>query len=164
MKLKEFNFENFKNWFNKEFNDAGYYLNEGMFPNDGETGINPAGYEIAVLVYPEGIDIIDCIDFLSEKYPEFTKDFNSVKEEKRGRLKRRCKLLPFEEKYIPVFETIAVESCKDHMEIVMELKELTSEGGEYGPIELNITLQNFLNGGTEDWRNFTKDKHKKSKR
>ena len=162
MKLREFNFGSYKEWFNKEFNDAGYNLDEGMFPEDGEVGINPIGYEIAVLVYPEGIDIIDYIDFLSEKYPELINDLHSLKEEKRGRLNRRCILLPFENKYIPIFETIAVEFCKEHIEIDKAINK--SEDSGYGPIKVNISLQKFLNGGTEDWRNYPNEKHKKSKR
>lgn len=58
-------------------------------------GINPVGYEIAVLVYPEGIDIMDYIDLLSEKYPEFINNILSLKKEKRGKFKRECMLLPF---------------------------------------------------------------------
>ena len=162
MRFREFNFESYKEWFNKEFNDAGYYLNEGMFPEDGEIGINPVGYEIAVLVYPEGIDTIDCIDLLSEKYPEFINDILSLKKEKRGKLKRECMLLPFEDKYIPIFETIAVEFCKDHIEVDKALRGEDSSG--YGPVKVKISLQDFLNGGTEDWRKFPNEKHKKSKR
>ena len=140
----KFNFESYKEWFNKEFNDAGYYLDEGMFPEDEEIGINPVGYEIAVLVYPEGIDTIDYIDLLSEKYPEFINDILSLKKEKRGRLKRECMLLPFEDKYIPIFETIAVEFCKYHIEVD---KALSGEDSGYGPIKVDISLQDFLNGG-----------------
>lgn len=162
MKLKEFNFGSYKEWFNKEFNDAGYYLNEGPFPGDGEIGINAEGYEIAVLVYPEGIDIIDSIDSISEKYPNFVNDFRSLKEEKRGKLNRKCKLLPFENKYIPVFETIAVEFCKDHIEFDKAINKRKESA--YGPINAKISLQDFLNGGTEDWRKFPNEKHKKSKR
>ena len=161
MKPREFNFGSYKEWFNKEFNDAGYYLNEGPFPEDGEIGINAEGYEIAVLVYPEGIDIIDSINSLSEKYPNFVNDFRSLKKEKRGKLKRECILLPFEDKYIPIFETIAVEFCKDHIEVD---KALRGENSSYGPVKVEISLQDFLNGETEDWRKFPNEKHKKSKR
>ena len=69
-------------------------------------------------------------------------------------------LLPFEDKYIPIFETIAVEFCKDHIEVDKAL----GEDSAYGPIKVEISLQDFLNGGTEDWRKFPKEKHKKSKR
>lgn len=67
----------------------------------------------------------------------------------------------FEDKYIPIFETVAIEFCKDHIEVD---KASFGEGNRYGPIEVGVSLQNFLNGGSEDWRKFPYEKHKKSKK
>ena len=55
--MKDFNFETYREWFNNNYSDSNYYLDEGMFPEDGEIGIYTGGSEIFQLVYPDGFSI-----------------------------------------------------------------------------------------------------------
>lgn len=71
--MKEFNFDSYQEWFNKNYSwdsytqeerkqfikdkRGDYCLGKGWFPEDGEIGMYEEGYEIGQLVFPEGIDI-----------------------------------------------------------------------------------------------------------
>ena len=145
--MKEFNFENYQEWFNKNYSWDSYSeeerdqfiedgrgdfrLDEGWFPEDGETGIYEQGYEIGLLVFPEGMDIgtrdlavavpalgIEPIkDFnpeLALKGDEFSEyaldenDFKIVNKTLLG-VDTSVMVLPFLPKYIKFYEDAAVD-------------------------------------------------------
>ena len=146
--MKEFNFENYQEWFNKNYSWDSYSeeerdqfiedgrgdfrLDEGWFPEDGETGIYEQGYEIGLLVFPEGMDIgtrdlaVAVPALGTEPIPDFTpefmdrgkgefsgydldeKDFQIV-EKTLLKVKTKVLVLPFLSKYIKFYEDEAID-------------------------------------------------------
>ena len=144
--MKEFNFENYKEWFNKNYSFAemsqeerdalpdeqgDFRLDEGWFPEDGETGIYEQGYEIGLLVFPEGMDIgtrdlavaIPALgtepvkDFnpelacKGEEFAEYTLDENDFKIVEKHLLgvDTKVMVLPFLPKYMKFYEDAAID-------------------------------------------------------
>ena len=99
--MKEFNFENYQKWFNKNYSFAemtkeevdalpdeqqDFRLDGGWFPEDGETGIYEQGCEIGLLVFPEGMDIgsrdlaVAVPAFGTKPIPDFKPEFTNPEE------------------------------------------------------------------------------------
>ena len=131
--MKEFNFKTFQNWFNKNyswaemsekevealpFEQEDFRLDEGWFPEDGESGMYKQGCEIAILVYDEGMDVggnyqghTDLVDTLSSEFPDLIEK-SDLSSATKGRFNVECVFLPFKEKYIPIFEYVASDFCE----------------------------------------------------
>lgn len=145
--MKEFNFENYKEWFNKNYSWDSYTqeererfikegrpdfcLGEGWFPEDGETGMYEEGYEIGLLVFPEGMDIgtrdlavaVPALgtepikDFnpelacKGEEFAEYTLDENDFKIVEKHLLgvDTKVMVLPFLPKYMKFYEDAAID-------------------------------------------------------
>lgn len=144
--MKEFNFENYKEWFNKNYSfyemsqeerdalpdeQGDFRLDEGWFPEDGETGIYEQGYEIGLLVFPEGMDIgtrdlavaVPALgtepikDFNPElalkgdDFSEYTLDENDFKIVEKHLLgvDTKVMVLPFLPKYMKFYEDAAID-------------------------------------------------------
>lgn len=130
-KMKEFNFEVYQSWFNENYNDAGFYLDEGPYPIDGEMGIHEAGFGICVPVYPEGAEVgtqQDCIvcpacgtppdpDFIpkldldKETIEEYKIDERDLKivEKRFFDINTKALVLPFLREYLKFFEDMAID-------------------------------------------------------
>ena len=127
----EFNFESYKRWFNDNYNEYGYYLDEGPNPEDGDSGMYEMGYGIDISIYPEGMDIgshEDCImypeaghqhdpsfvpefDLDPEDLEEFNldeRDFKIVNKTFIG-IDTKVMVLPYLMKYFDFYEECAID-------------------------------------------------------
>ena len=127
----EFNFESYKAWFNDNYNEYGYYLDEGPHPEDGDSGMYEMGYEIDISIYPEGMDIGSheaCIiypeaghkhdpnfvpefDLDPEEFADFNldeKDFRIVDKTLIG-VDTKVLVLPYLMRYFDVYEGCAID-------------------------------------------------------
>lgn len=121
--MKKFNLRTYRHWFNKNYSWAemsdeerealpddqdDFRLDGGWFPEDGEYGMYKQGCEIAQLVFEEGLDIYDdeVQQMIDTKFPGLI-DKTDLSVATKSVFNETCLFLPFEEKYIPIFEFVA---------------------------------------------------------
>lgn len=139
--MKNFNLRSYRHWFNRNYSWAemsdeerdalpedreDFRLDGGWFPEDGEYGMYKQGCEIAQLVFEEGLDIYDdeVQEMIDTKFPDLiNRDDLSVAT--KSVFNETCLFLPFEDKYIPIFEFVAKAFTQVEPKISLEdyLKE-----------------------------------------
>ena len=123
--MKNFNLRSYQHWFNRNYSWAemsdeerealpddqnDFRLDGGWFPEDGEYGMYIQGCEIAQLVFEEGLDIHDdeVQEMIDTKFPDLINP-DDLSIATKSVFNETCLFLPFEEKYIPIFEFIATD-------------------------------------------------------
>lgn len=129
--MREFTFESYQEWFNDNYLAFGYCLDEGPYPYTGEVGLHEINRVPNIIIFPEGLEIgtrdncvanlfipsdpnpkvipKSCLDKETiEEYDIHPEDYRII-DKTLYYLNTSVMVIPFFEKYIKLYENVAID-------------------------------------------------------